>query len=122
MRELQRALQRGDRALKKDLRDRLKDAAEPVAHDAAALAVSEIRNVRSGDRWSMMRVGVTQRLVYVAPKQRGVRGRGGKRRPNLADLMMTRAMEPALEQNRAQVEHKLEQLIDDIADDWNRGH
>lgn len=67
-----------------------------------------------------MRVGVTRTLVYVAPKQRGARF-GPRKRPNLAGLLATRAMEPALDINRPLVERQLEGLLDTVADKFNRG-
>lgn len=119
-RELQRAVARADRQLKNDLRDRLKDVAEPVRADAERLARREIENI--GDRWSQMRVGVTTKVVYVAPKQRGVksRARAQYRRPKLAPLLMNRAMDPALDQNRQEIEHGLERFIDEVERRWGR--
>ncbi len=67
-----------------------------------------------------MRTGITQKLVYVAPRRRGLKQGRGKR-PNLAPLMMGRAMEPALEKNRPEVEREIERLLDTVADDFNRG-
>jgi hypothetical protein len=68
-----------------------------------------------------MRIGVTRTLVYVAPRQRGVRGQGPKRRPNLADLMMSRAMEPALERHAGELEANVERMLDRVADQFNHG-
>lgn len=121
LRDLSRAFAAADKRLKNDLRDRLKRAAEPVRADAEASASSEIRNVQTGDSWSRMRVGVTTRLVYVAPRERGIRARGSvRRRPNLAGLLMDRAMEPALERNETKIVRELEELLDDVGRDWER--
>jgi hypothetical protein len=69
-----------------------------------------------------MRVGTTRSLVYVAPVKRGVRGAADRRRrPNLAPLLMDRAMEPALAQNEAEVERAFTRLFDEISDDFNQG-
>jgi hypothetical protein len=69
-----------------------------------------------------MRVGVTQRLVYVAPKERGVKGRGDlqRRRPKFADLMQARAMQPALTQNSAFVLARVDAVFTKFVNDWNR--
>jgi hypothetical protein len=69
-----------------------------------------------------MRVGVTQRLVYVAPRERGVKSRGPdpRGRPKFATLMEARAMDPALERNEPMIERQVEALFDDLAADWNR--
>lgn len=118
LRELNRAFKAADAKLHKDLRGALKDAAEPVRSDAEHLAVLEIENV--GVRWSRMRVGVTQREVYVAPVQRGINTRGKERlrRPNLATLLTERSLEPALHQNIERVLHSVDHLLGDVEDTW----
>lgn len=92
----------------------LKEAAEPIAESAEQLAGSgEIRNLHDGDPWTKMRIGVTQRMVYVAPKERGRRTRGRPQigRPNLKPLLLDRAMEPALERHRDDVISNIEDLF-----------
>lgn len=120
LRELQRAFSVADKTLAKELRSRLRDVAEPVRAKAERLAVQEIRNI--GIPWSRMRVGVTRSLVYVAPVERGVktRGRTSRHRPNLADLLMGRAMSPALDANQGRVLHELEEVLDDVGRAWER--
>jgi len=119
LRDLTRAFAAADKTLQRELRGRLKDAAEPVRVDAQASAVREIRNLRSNDPWTRMRVGVTQRLVYVAPRERGARSRLG-RRPKFGDLLMSRAMEPALERNRDQVLRELDDMLGEVGRAWER--
>lgn len=120
LREAQRAFARAGRDAKKRVRDELRHVADPVARTAEGYARSRIENI--GEKWPLMRVGVTTRVVYVAPKQRGVRGRGSPRkRPNLAELLMARAMEPALTANAGEVERGVERALDRIADEFNRG-
>lgn len=118
--ELNRALRRTDRDMRLGVRSELREVAEPVRSQAESLAGSEIRRI--GPAWQKMRVGITTNLVYVAPKQRGVRGRGsgGRRRPNLAPLLMDRAMQPALDRNAGQIERDLERTLDKIADTFSR--
>ena len=115
LREMSLAFSKADKDLKKNLRSTLREVAEPVREEAASRASHEIRNI--GPRWSQMRVGVTSKVVYVAPRQRS---RGGSRRPNLASLLMERAMEPALEANAGQIEDACEDMLDKIARDWGR--
>ena len=95
--------------------------AEPVRRDAEALAATKIRRI--GPRWPRMRIGANQSVVYVAPRQRGVKttGRAQLRRPNLADLLMDRAMEPALEHNIPRIEHDIEALLDRVTERFNQG-
>ncbi len=111
LRELNRTFKKMGREVQKLARDELKAVGEPVRQDAERLAAAEIRNI--GDRWPMMRLGVTQKLVYVAPK---ARTRGGSPRTNLAGLLLQRAMLPALERNEPQVVAGLERMLDKMAD------
>jgi hypothetical protein len=120
LRDLQRAFALADKSVSKELRATLRDAAEPVRSDAARLAVQEI--TRIGPRWSQMRVGVTRTLVYVAPKERGVKSRGlqQRKRKNLAPLLRDRALDPALDRNIGQVERKVEQMLATVGKQWER--
>lgn len=103
----------------RDLRAVEREIAEPIRADAEALAVSSI--TRIGVPWSRMRIGVTRRAVYVAPRQRGARGRGNPRsRPKFADLIEQRAMTPALERNKPMIEARVEAAFEQLADRWNR--
>lgn len=122
LRELDRAFGKANRALNNDLRDALAEAASPVRADAQMLAAASIRNVQEGDPWSRMRIGVGRWVAYVAPLERGVKGRSGRRRrPRFADLLLARAMEPAVDRNASKVEKRLEGLLDDVCDAWERG-
>lgn len=121
-RELLAALVHADRETRLGIRADLRHVAEPVARDWETLALERIRNMSRSPKWARTRIGVTRRLVYVAPRQKGARGRGPKARGRqFAGLLLTRAMEPALERHRGQIEHDLERTLDLIADDFNRG-
>lgn len=117
---LQRAFTLANRELAKELRKRLRKVAEPVRASAQSRAEGEIRNI--GPDWSRMRTGITRRSVYVAPTERGVRRGSGSAlaRPNLAPLLMERAMSPALDANIARVGHEFESMLDTIGRDWER--
>lgn len=119
--DLQRAFARCDPLLKRELRTELRKVAEPVASDAERLALAGITHI--GIPWSRMRVGVTRRSVYVAPKQRGVktRGRGRLRRPNLAPLLLERAMGPAVQNNEGLIVGRAQHVLDVVGRDWERG-
>lgn len=117
LRELQRAFKLADARLARELRTTLRQVAEPVRADAERLAVERIRRV--GVPWSRMRVGVTASSVYVAPRQRDTKIRT-RRRPNLADLLLGRSMEPALEQNQTRVIAGLASMLGTVADEWER--
>jgi hypothetical protein len=123
LRELQRAFALADKKLARELRLALQEAADPVRYDAAQLAGKRIRNILSPTaevNWAAMRVGVTRSLVYVAPQERGRRSRANPkiRRPNLATLLMGRAMEPALVRNVATVERAVSRVLDTVGQAW----
>jgi hypothetical protein len=120
--ELYTALAKADRQTRLGLRAGLRDVAEPVRKDAETLAGSEIRRMPLSPKWSKMRVGVSRNLVYVAPRQRGVKTRGRQqlRRPNLADLLMDRAMQPALDRHENEIVGRFDEIVGRIVDDFNR--
>jgi hypothetical protein len=120
LREIELLAKSKGREASRTLNKELRAVAEPIRSDAERLATSNI--TRIGPRWGKMRVGVTQRLVYVAPKERGVKGRGDlpRRRPRFADLMQARAMQPALTQNSAFVLARVDAVFTKFVNDWNR--
>jgi hypothetical protein len=120
--ELERAFAKADRAVQQDMRDALAEAAAPVRSDAQSLAGTTIRNLRPGEPWTAMRIGLHRAVAYVAPVERGIKGRGGQRlrRRNLADLLMGRAMQPALDRNVTKVEQRIDHLLDEVANVWER--
>lgn len=119
LRELQVLFAKAGKEANRDLRAELREVAEPIRADAESLASSSIRRV--GPKWSRMRVGVTRKLVYVAPKQRGVKRRGDPRgRPKFGVLLETRAMNPALKRNEANIEGDVNRMLDRLARKWTR--
>lgn len=117
--ELQKTAAQSEATLRADLNANWRRIAEPVADGAEALAVENIPRI--GDKWYQMRPGITQSMVYVAPRQRGRRGADPRKRRKFAGLLMDRAMEPALERNRTRVEHEVEEVLDRFVDKFNRG-
>lgn len=109
LRELNKSFRDIDRGLHTALRTELREVAKPVAETEHVYALDRVRNMT--DPWSQFRIGVTQRLVYVAPRERG-RKRGGRRRDNFARLLAERSMEPALADNQTQIESRLDNVID----------
>ncbi len=120
LRGLERLFAAAGPVANKALRAELREVAEPIRADAQHLAESTIPRI--GPKWGRMRTGVTQKLVYVAPRERGIKTRGPdpRRRPKFATLMEARAMGPALRQNEANVERRVADLFDHLASDWNR--
>lgn len=113
---LMRALQRADRETRLGVRRELRQAAEPVQRDAEVFARQRIPRI--GEPWSRMRVGVTTKVVYVAPRQRS---RSLNKRPNLAGLLMERAMQPALDAHEHETVRELDRMLDRVADRFNHG-
>lgn len=100
-------------------RAELRTVGEPTRKSAETLATGRIRKMTVP--WSKMRVGITQKLVYVAPRQRGVKGRAGQshRRPKFGTLMMDRAMEPALREHEGQIERDFDVMLDRLVTRWD---
>ncbi len=111
---LQRAVKRIDKNAAKDLCAELKEIAEPVKATAERLA-GETGNIGLTPQWQQIRIGVTQHGVYIVPKHR--RGAGPKR-PNFKTLMLDRAMIPAVEENRSEINAGLDRFLDGIERDW----
>ena len=120
LRELERAFAVADKNVRSDLKDALEEAAAPVRATAQQFAAAGIRNVAPGDPWARMRVGTTRSIVYVAPVERGTR-QPGKRRRRFFDLMLHRALEPALAVNRERVVARVDQMLAEVARIWGRG-
>lgn len=117
--ELQRAFTAADRALRSDLKDALEEAAAPVRSDAQTLAagISHMTTVP----WTRMRIGtINQNVVYVAPVERGVKGRQqARRRPGFKNVLGPR-MDAALEKNRPHIIRRLDAMLAEIARVWER--
>ena len=113
--DLQRAWAVADKETSKELRASLRSAAEPVRADAQALATHAIR--RNTPEWSRMRVGVTRRMVYVAPRARGTRQRNLKR-PKFADVLAREAMQPALDRNIRTVNERVDDALANVGHKW----
>lgn len=106
LRELERDLRRGNREVLRELRREIRLVAEPVRELAEQKAASEI--TRIGPRWQRMKVGGVS-VVYVAPLSRR---RGGPPRANLADLLLDRAMVPALNELEGEIVGRVEGFLD----------
>jgi alkanesulfonate monooxygenase SsuD/methylene tetrahydromethanopterin reductase-like flavin-dependent oxidoreductase (luciferase family) len=124
LRELQAAFAKAERDSRLYLRAALREVAAPVQREAESLAESQIRRMPRSPAWAGMRIGVTRKLVYVAPKKRGVKAKGGtgRSRPNLADLLKERAMEPALDRHEGDLVGRVDAALDRVADHFNGGH
>lgn len=91
---------------------------ELVADDAESLALSTISGMPRSPQWAEMRVGQNTELVYVVPWQRGAKSRKRKR-PNLAPLMLRRAMRPAKSLNEAEISRRFDALVARVCGKFN---
>ena len=119
---LRLAFDAANRALRDDLDDALEEAAAPVRTDSQALAGTAITRMPAGSPWTRMRIGSSRAVVYVAPVERGAKGRGNQRfrRPRFKPLMLSRALEPALARNRQNVIRRLDGLLAEVKRVWEK--
>ena len=85
------------------------------------LAVERIRKI--GPKWSKFRVGITQTLVYVAPRQRGLKRRDPRPGRDKANVLLGRRLanevtNPALEQNQHRIEQDFDDMLDRLSAMW----
>lgn len=118
LREMERLFKLSERGMEKGIREALEAGSESVRVDAQSLAVVSIPNI--GIPWSRMRIGVRSTTSYVAPLERGRGSNPRRRRPNLKQLLLGRAMEPALERNRDKVRRDFQQALADLHRLWRR--
>ena len=120
LRELRRAFKLAGRGMEKAIDEALEAASEPVKTDAQSLAISSIPRVgisSAGIPWSSMRVGVKSNVAYIVPAARGNRA---KRRRNFGDILLSRAMEPALDRNIDNVEKQFALEVGEVFRAWER--
>lgn len=122
LKELDRALGKADKTLRKDLRGRLREAAGVVAVEARAIASSKglrdsgdlIRGIRPFVRTGSagVRSGATHR-GYAYPKRLEYEGRQGSKYGPRGHL------NPAVDSKETEIYERMERLLDEIADDFN---
>jgi len=107
--EFQAAMKELEATVAADLKAGLVRAAEPVKGLATRHALESISGMKrlKNSAWEEFRIGQSAGLVYIAPKERGKK-KGGQKRPNLAALLIVKAMEPAAEDARPVVEASVE--------------
>lgn len=123
---LDRAFTLAGKEFSREFRGELREIAEPVRAGAEHLAGSMTShrggpiNLHEGDPWTKMRAVARRNLVYVAPVERGLRTKKNRAsaRPNLADLLMDRAMAPALEQHAPEVVAGVDRLLAHMGTNW----
>ena len=116
LRELTRAFGKISTDLRDEVRDELLDAVEPVKERAEQLALSRIRNMPESPQYAEMRTGVSKArgVVFMVPAWR-TRRRPNRRRPNLGELLLERAMDPALDEKEDEIVRGVERTLDHLA-------
>ena len=74
--QIQRDLAKSGPAVSKAMREGMREAAAPVAELAKDFSLSRIRRMKRSPQLANTRTGVTQKAVYIVPKERGVRPGG----------------------------------------------
>ena len=113
LRELTRAFAKIDKDLSNEVRDELLDAVEPVKERAQQLALSRIRNMPQSPEWAEMRTGVSRArgVVFMVPASRS-RRRPNRRRRNVGELLVERAMDPAVDEQTDEIVRGVEHVLD----------
>jgi hypothetical protein len=105
---LVKAADAAGKATKKMVRDRLREVAQPVLHDART-------KLSRYDARSASRLGVSIRRVGTVTVEQRLRRTTGAH-PQFGSLQMQEALMPALDENADNVERSFEDALDDIAD------
>lgn len=113
---LDRAFSQAGTQMQRELPKVLRSKARPVERGAEVAASA----IGAGKVWSPMRTGASRKAVWVAPVARGTRIERRKRR-RFATRLLTLAMEPSLDANRAQVGKGIDELLARIQRQFNRG-
>lgn len=107
LRELVRAANRTSREARKEIKDALRDVGEVVRADADDRFSTYDERSASG-----FRVRVRERGVSVEQSRRRVTGL----RPDYGALQMRRALIPAGEENEQEIDERMGEALDNIAD------
>lgn len=113
-----RALQAADAQLRQEGTTELAAIGGLVEHAAEVNARGVLNRPKTRD-WSTMRTGVTPRVVYVVPQNKGTRGRTPRHRPNFAPLLLNRAMRPALNAQRPEAMRRYRALTARVCKAFN---
>lgn len=120
LRELERAWKVADKEEQKLLRKAIRQAATPVKQTAEGLSRSTIPRI--GGPWSVMRIGYGKHIAYVTTREKGRASRSnpGLRRAKFKDLLLDRAMIPAVESHKTQVVQAVENVLATTGRKWER--
>jgi hypothetical protein len=114
LKELTRSFKKISKDLDKQLTGELLDAVEPVKDLAQSKALTQISGMSGSPNWATMKttVGRAKGTVLMLPASRGRK----YSRANLADLLLQRAMDPAVAEKQDHVVNAIDDLIGDLAD------
>lgn len=121
-RELLRAFNKTEKETKTGVRAVMAGIAQPVADTIEQNAKQDISRI--GEKWPVMRIGVTQKLIYLAPKERSRLARRNPRRyvrREFSEMFATRAIDPAEERHAPGYEAAVSRALDIVCDRFNHG-
>lgn len=111
-REASRAARRAGSAVNKEVRAAFREVAEPVR--AEATSRFSLVDARSAAGY---RIAVRQRGIAVEQRLKKTTGKRG----DYGSLQMRRALLPALEANKDELDKEMDKAIDKVADIFGRG-
>lgn len=116
LRELTRAFNILSKELSVEVTSSLLEGVEPVKERAQQLALARIRNVPQSPEFAEMRTGVSKArgVVFMVPAWRS-RRRPNRRRPNFGNLLLERAMDPAVAEHADDIVRGVERTLDHLA-------
>ncbi len=114
--EIERDFKKAGPLIAKAQNQGLLEGAEPIKREAEQLARDEISGMKRSKTkpapWSIQRVGQTIHEVYIAPHERGSKGRDPRsRRPNFVGVMFGKSYNPALEHGRPMLTRSVENWL-----------
>lgn len=119
LRDLNRTLKHAEKNVRREVRAAEREIAAPVKSAAERYAVDNISHIDTRSAWWKMRIGVTQKLIYVAPLRRGKKT-GTQKRPKFDDTLWDKALKPAQADHQADFEARVEDALDTVATIFNR--
>ena len=113
---LQRRFDQVDRGVKNGLRREVRAAGKPIAALGKELALSSIGHMPRSPKWARMKIGIDRGSltgIYMVPATKRSSGHPGYTRPNLAPLLLHKAMEPARDAMAPVLLERMKVMVDE---------
>ena len=118
LRELLRVTDQLPKQVRKDIRDQLRQVAEPVRREAQELFLTRVSSNQRKTRY-----GVSVRKAGTISVEQRVKGKSGNpklHRPGFTKLVWQRSLAPAVEHNEREVVAGFNRVLDDLERMWRR--